>query len=86
MNVLVLAVTWVSRAFDTCAALVDMRAAAERQVFCPRCGRVRRAVEHPIAALVKGTASPLPEDFASDACPQCGWTPDDGDDQPGYHA
>jgi ribosomal protein S27AE len=79
MQVLALITNFVSRIGETCAAMVDPRAAAERDVMCPRCGRVTRLSDHVIwlgwvRALLIAAAD---EETARDGCGHCGWMPDD---------
>src|SRR5581483_11413685 len=48
MQILALITNFVSRMCETCVAMVDLHAAAERDVMCPRCGGVNRPSDHPI--------------------------------------
>ncbi len=79
MQILALITNFVSRMCETCVAMVDLHAAAERDVMCPRCGGVNRPSDHPIwlgwaRALLIAAAD---EEAARDACAHCGWMPDD---------
>jgi predicted RNA-binding Zn-ribbon protein involved in translation (DUF1610 family) len=84
MNVLVSAVNLVARVCDTCMAMIDMRAAAERDLTCPRCGRVRRLNDHPIRLMLEGTwlVASGDDELRPDGCVSCGWTPGEG---PGHN-
>jgi hypothetical protein len=79
MRVLALVTNFVSRIGETCVAMVDLRAAAERDVMCPRCGGVTRLSDHPNwlwwarASLIAA----VDEEAARDGCAHCGWMPDD---------
>jgi predicted RNA-binding Zn-ribbon protein involved in translation (DUF1610 family) len=88
MNVLVSAVRLVARVCDTCMVMIDMRAAAERDLTCPHCGRVRRLSDQPIRIMLEGTwfMAPGDDELRPDGCVSCGWTPGEGPEQSGKRA
>jgi hypothetical protein len=88
MNVLASAVRLAARICCTCMAMIDMPAAAERDLICPRCGRVRRLSDQPMRMMLEGTWLMASDDneLRPDGCVSCGWTPGEEPEQSGDQA
>lgn len=88
MNALVSAVRLVARFCDTCLAMIDVRAAAEQDLTCPRCGRIRRFSEHPFRMMLEGRwfLASADDGLRPDGCASCRWTPGDGPERTGNQA